>query len=86
MPYVTKHKYKVHWEYGLDFTSMELDITTRWQKSDSDLYLIFNFTDERGRVDVITGNLTVPNATLLHKPEYLWQTGDNLVLNDTIKR
>ena len=86
VPYVTGHKYKIHFEYGLDFTTMQLDLSSKWQPDDLNLYLIFNFTDVRAQVDVITGNVTVPNATLLTIPESQWQTGDNVIYNDTATR
>ena len=25
MPFVTGHKYKIHWRFGLDFTQMQID-------------------------------------------------------------
>ena len=51
---------------------MQLDLSSKWQPDDLNLYLIFNFTDVRAQVDVITGNVTVPNATLLTIPESQW--------------
>jgi hypothetical protein len=47
VPYVTNHKYKVHWRYGIDFTSMQLDLSDRWSTTDKNIYLIFNHTDVR---------------------------------------
>ena len=30
VPFVTNHKYKIHWRHGLDFTSMKFDLSSRW--------------------------------------------------------
>ena len=27
VPFVTKHKYKIHWAFGLDFNQMQCDIS-----------------------------------------------------------
>ena len=50
------------------------------------MYLVYNFTDVRARVDVITGGSTIPNMTLTNKSSSLWQTGDNVIYNDTATR
>ena len=88
-PIVTGHKYKFHWEYGLDFMTMEISLSPRWQPADKNLNIMFNFTDVRVRVDVMTGGDTIPNMTLVNKtllaPQTL-QTGDNVVYNDTATR
>jgi hypothetical protein len=30
MPYVLGKKYKIHWGPGLDYTAMEIDLSSRW--------------------------------------------------------
>jgi len=30
MPYVTGHRYRVHWERGLDFDQMDFEVSERW--------------------------------------------------------
>lgn len=47
MPFVTGHKYKLHWRYGLDFTEMRIDLSPHWKTDDKDLYIVHNFTDVR---------------------------------------
>lgn len=42
-----------------------------------------NFTDVRAKVDVITGGDTIENMTLVNKTKTKWQTGDNVIYNDT---
>lgn len=47
VPFVTGHKYKTHWRYGLDFTKMQIDLSPKWTITDKNVYLVFNFTDVR---------------------------------------
>ena len=30
IPFVTNHKYKINWAFGLDFTSMRIVLSNRW--------------------------------------------------------
>ncbi len=69
LPMVTGHKYKVHWQYGLDFENMQITLSPRWQPTDKGLYLVFNFTDVREKVEVITGGDIIENMTLTNKTE-----------------
>ena len=34
MPYVTGHRYRLHWESGLDFDTMKIEMSERWQPTD----------------------------------------------------
>lgn len=52
MPYVTGHKYRVHWYRGLDFERMEMEVSERWQPSDLNTYFVFNFTETREAVNI----------------------------------
>ena len=47
VPYVTGHKYKIHWRNGIDFTQMQVDQSNRWKSTDKPVYLVYNFTDVR---------------------------------------
>mmetsp|Transcript_43947 Transcript_43947/g.42517 ORF Transcript_43947/g.42517 Transcript_43947/m.42517 type:complete len:93 (-) Transcript_43947:422-700(-) len=47
IPFVTGHKYKVHWGTGIDFTKMRYTLSNRWEGDDLPIYLDFNFTDVR---------------------------------------
>lgn len=69
---VTAHKYKVHWRYGLDFTRMEIDQSERWETTDQNLYLVFNFTDVREKVEVISSGDEIENKTLTQKVSSDW--------------
>ena len=85
VPIVTGHKYKAHWQYGLDFELMQLTLSKRWEATDKGIYFVFNFTDVREKVEVITGGDIIENMTLSNKSAtpHLYQTGDNTVYNDT---
>jgi len=34
IPIVTGHKYKIHWQWGLDFTQMQIDLSPHWKTPD----------------------------------------------------
>ena len=34
IPFVTGHKYRVHWAEGLDFEEMRIDMSERWESTD----------------------------------------------------
>lgn len=34
IPFVTNHKYRIHWAEGLDFTQMKLELSERWEPTD----------------------------------------------------
>jgi len=65
IPFVTGHKYKVHWQYGLDFERLQITRSPRWQETDKNVYLLFNFTDVREKVEVITAGSIIENKTLI---------------------
>jgi len=47
-PIVTGHNYSGHWGFGnLDFTSMTLQLSPKWQPTDRDVILALNFTSKR---------------------------------------
>lgn len=47
-PIVTGHTYLGHWGFGnLDFTSMTLQLSPKWQPTDRDVILALNFTSKR---------------------------------------
>lgn len=83
VPFVTNHRYKLHWRYGIDFTQMRFDLSSRWTTTDKNLYLVHNFTDIRAQVEFKTAGLTIENGTLLDKASTEWETGDNVVYNET---
>jgi len=52
MPFVTGHRYRIHWESGLDFDKMQMDMSERWQDTDQNIFLVFNFTESREAVNI----------------------------------
>ena len=34
IPMITGHRYRIHWESGLDFDSMKLEVSERWEPTD----------------------------------------------------
>jgi hypothetical protein len=61
-----------------------MDMSPRWTEDDNDLELVYNFTDVRAAVDVITSGLAIENMTLTeNKKGKKEQTGDNNIYNDT---
>ena len=32
MPFVTGHRYHIHWQSGLDFTKMKVEVSERWEE------------------------------------------------------
>jgi hypothetical protein len=63
-PVVTGHKYKIHWQKGLDFTKMQIDFSPHWKTTDKDVYFVHNFTDVRAKYDFLTGRDNIKNGTI----------------------
>jgi len=88
-PIVTGHKYLAHWGFGgLDFTTMTLNLSPKWQATDLDVIFAMNFSTKREQIDFITNNAIVPNmsygnATKPRAPPPVYQTADNVVYNET---
>lgn len=57
-PYVTGHKYKVHWgQAGIDWEQVQCRVEERWQETDKAIWMVHNHTDVRS-------NITVTDSTL----------------------
>ena len=68
-PWVTGHRYRVHWEAGLDFDTMWMEVSEIWETTDEDVRLIFNHTEQREAVNITTkyggsGSVQIDNNTL----------------------
>jgi hypothetical protein len=89
MPYVTGHKYRLHWESGLDMDSMKVEVSGRWEETDLNTYFQFNFTESREAVNFTTqyglGEQIIEDS-LIQKKSVDLVTGDNYVQNDTDTR
>ena len=52
-PYVTGHKYKVHFgQTGLDFEQLQLVVSERWKPTDKPIYMVHNHTDVRANITI----------------------------------
>jgi hypothetical protein len=89
IPFVTNHRYRIHWRQGLDFERMKFEVSENWESTDHKIMINMNFTETREVMNVTTnygsGDL-IANATLTTKAESDWQTGDNICYNDTETR
>ena len=54
IPWVTGHKYKIHWENGIDFVNMKVEVSPRWEVADQPIFFVHNFTDVREEFNVTT--------------------------------
>jgi hypothetical protein len=52
MPFVTGHRYHIHWQSGLDFTKMQVEVSERWEETDLDTYFVTNYTDYREAIRI----------------------------------
>jgi hypothetical protein len=45
VPFVTGHKYRVHWGEGLDFEKMLMEQSEQWEEGDRTIQFVSNHTD-----------------------------------------
>ncbi len=70
IPVVTGHKYKIHWQNGIDFERIQLTLSPHWAPTDKNVYIVHNFTDVRAKVDfIMPAKDIVPNMTLVNKTQ-----------------
>jgi hypothetical protein len=84
VPYVTGHRYRLHWSNHLDFEVMKVQISERWSEGDKNALFVLPFVDAREAINVTrtdTG-LQIPNATLLNATS-TWTSGHNWLQNAT---
>jgi hypothetical protein len=87
IPFVTGHKYKIHWGTGLDFEEMQLYMSENWKEDDKNLYLVHNWTDVREAIDVHMKNgdeawFKVENDTIAGSTAD-WANGQHVIYNET---
>ena len=82
---MTNHRYRVHFERGLDFNKMEVTRSERWLDTDLPTFFSLNFTDSREAVNFtdLSNNEQIMNDTMVTDP---FEFGQNRVLNDTETR
>ena len=54
VPFVTGHRYHIHWGTGLDFTKFRVDVSDRWTEDDKNIYFTTNYTNIREAFNVNT--------------------------------
>jgi hypothetical protein len=68
---------------------MQMTASERWETSDHDVQLTFNFTDIRAIIEFKMprlNNMIIENKNLTTKLPTDYVTGDNIVYNDTLTR
>jgi len=86
IPYVTGHRYRNHWGHGLDFDRMTMEASVRWEPTDKDVRLVFNFTEKREEVSITPDygkGTRIANKTLVDVASADWKTGDYVIKNIT---
>ena len=89
MPFVTGHRYRLHWEAGLDFDGMKIEVSEMWETTDQNVNLVFNFTESREAINITTNygsgadSVLIENNTLSTLPEADWKSGDFQMRNST---
>ena len=89
MPYVTGHRYRIHWGEGLDFDRMDFELSERWEENDKPILINLNFTDSREAINVtkaLFDQAQTPEGTI--NDNYLYgftgapnlETGDNYLI------
>jgi hypothetical protein len=82
VPFVTGHRYRVHWGENVDFTQMKVQMSNRWQEEDSNIHIMMNFTDTRASMNITDTNGTlIGNETYVDKAEQDLINGDYVVYN-----
>jgi len=56
IPFVTGHKYRVHWGEGLDFEKMLMEQSDQWDSLDSPIQFVSNHTDKREAIEFTDGS------------------------------
>lgn len=82
VPFVTGHKYRIHWGQNVDFTQMKAMLSNRWTPEDKNVHIMMNFTDTRASINITdTKKTLIGNETYLNKAEEELINGDYVVYN-----
>jgi hypothetical protein len=57
VPFVTGHKYRIHWGWANDFVTMTATPSNRWLPDDKNIHFMTNFTDVRVAIEVNAKNI-----------------------------
>lgn len=81
VPFVTGHKYHIHWGIGLDFERMYVTLSDRWTADDNVINFHTNYTDVRE-----TFNITdTSTGELLEDDSYIGKYAQDLEFGDNIQ-
>jgi len=47
VPFVTGHKYRIHWGWANDFEGMQISVSDKWLPTDKNIHFVTNFTEAR---------------------------------------
>ena len=91
IPFVTGHRYRIHWEESLDFEEMNVHLRRSWEEEDEHIQISMNFTDIREKVEfnsmyspwTYEYGYTSPNQSLTENIGVNRGLGDNIVYNET---
>jgi hypothetical protein len=87
MPYVTGHKYKIHWSNGIDFSTMQCDLSPKWTSTDKNLYIILYTNDVKAAINVTYDGRAasrIKNNSLTNAST--WEAGDHVFYNETFSK
>jgi hypothetical protein len=83
IPFVTNHRYRIHWAEGLDFERMRVELSDAWETTDYNVLVNMNFTDVREAVNFTVATGQIEDKTYINKPPTDYALGDNWVQNAT---
>lgn len=83
IPFVTGHKYKIHWgDHGEDFTQLQISVPEQWKEDDKDVRLVHNFTSVKEKLLVTVDDVKiVKNDSITRYDNFL---GQNVLKKDVV--
>ena len=62
MPYVTGHRYRIHWGENNDFEMMHIELSERWTPNDLNFHFMTNFRDVRASINITAIIIELTNS------------------------
>ena len=86
MPFVTNHRYRIHWDNNLEIDQVYIDVSDMYSREDWPIIFNTNYTEVREAVVVQSMRYGEPfeiiaNGTLL-TDSLNWGSGDHVLYND----
>jgi len=67
-PFVTGHKYRFHFgKTGINFESLTVTMSERWEPTDKSIHFTHNFTDVRAAIDLQLDGKVIKNNSIAEK-------------------